>query len=46
MHMNITLREWYGHTFSIKPLFNGAGYIPVNIPIIVGFNPWPDHKIN
>jgi hypothetical protein len=44
--MNIALREWYGHTFSIKALFNGAGYIPVNIPIIVGFNPWPDHKVN
>jgi len=46
MHMDITLREGYGHTLSIKMFFDGAGYIPVNIPVIIGFNPWTDHKID
>ena len=46
MQVNITLRKWYRYTFSIKPLFDGTGYIPINIPVIIGFNPWPNDKIN
>ena len=46
MHVNISLRERYGHTLSIKTLFHAAGYIPIYVPIIVSFYPWPDNKIN
>ena len=46
VEMNISLRERYGHTLGIKTLFNAAGYIPVYVPIIISFYPWPDNKIN
>jgi len=46
IHMNITLWEGYRHTFSIEAIFDGPGCIPVNIPIMVGCNPWPDNNIN
>jgi hypothetical protein len=45
MMMNVTLREGYADTFTVKANFDFPRDFPVNIPVIISLCPGPYDEI-
>ena len=44
--MDIALREGNRHAFGVKSLFDGAGHVPIDRPVIRRFDLGPTDKID